>query len=134
MTDGESPRRIHVKQAHGGLAGGRYADDPRAVKPEVLFPDMLPRVKEIDRLPAHGKGGPIKEWFRAIKGEGPMPGSNFDYAVPLTEVVLLGAIAQRTGKTIEWDAENMTVKGRPELDALIKEPARPGWEYGEQLA
>ena len=70
---------------------------------------------------------------RAIKGEIKEPGSNFDYAVPLTEVVLLGAMAQRTGKTIEWDAENMSVKGQPELASLIKEPTRGGWSYGEGL-
>ena len=101
--------------------------------PNDRFNDQKPTLKEIERLPQVGKGGPIAEWFRAIKGEGPTPGSNFDYAVPLTEVVLLGAIAQRTGKTVEWDAENMTVKGQPELDSLIKEPLRKGWAYGENL-
>ena len=62
-----------------------------------------------------------------------MPGSNFDYAVPLTEMVLLGALAQRTGKSIEWDSKKMEVKGQPELDELIKEPARKGWQYGTSL-
>ena len=42
-------------------------------------------------------------------------------------------LAQLTGKTIEWDAENMTVKGQPELDVLLKEPAMKGWQYGEKL-
>ena len=62
-----------------------------------------------------------------------MPGCNFDYAVPLTEMVLLGALAQRTGKNIEWDSKQMKVKGQPEFNALIKEPARKGWQYGENL-
>ena len=75
---------------------------------------------------------PIGEWFDAIKNGG-MPGSNFDYAAPLTEMVLLGAIAQRSGKTIEWDAENMKVKGHPEFDAWIDEPARKGWDYGRNI-
>lgn len=114
-----------------------FHEDMRPTTPKLTpddrFLEMRSTLGKIERLPHDGRGGPIKEWFRAIKGEGPMPGSNFDYAVPLTEVVLLGAIAQRTGKTIEWDAENMTIKGQPELDALIKEPARPGWEYGENV-
>ena len=62
-----------------------------------------------------------------------MPGSNFDYAVPLTEMVLLGALAQRTGRSIEWDSKKMEVKGQPEFDELIKEPARKGWQYGTNL-
>ena len=48
-------------------------------------------------------------------------------------MVLLGALAQRTGRAIEWDAEKMQVVGQPELDALIKEPALEGWRYGENL-
>ncbi len=100
--------------------------------PRSRFDEMKKDLREIDRLPSLGNG-PINEFYRAIKGEIDAPGSPFDYAAPLTEVVLLGALAQRTGRTIEWDAENMTVKGQPELAPLIKEPAREGWSYGESL-
>lgn len=100
--------------------------------PSSRFQAMKPELAKIDRLPALGKG-PIDEFYRAIKGEIEAPGSNFEYAAPLTEVVLLGALAQRSGRTIEWDAEAMKVKGEPEMDAWIKEPARPGWAYGESL-
>jgi predicted dehydrogenase len=101
--------------------------------PAERFMEKKGELRKIDRLPPVGDG-PIEEWIRAIKGEGPMPGSNFDYAAPLTEVVLLGALAQRTGRTIDWDAEGMRVVGQPELGALVKEPAREGWRYGEGLA
>jgi predicted dehydrogenase len=103
------------------------------ITPADRFMEIKGELRKIDRLPPVGEG-PIEEWITAIKGEGPAPGSNFDYAVPLTEMVLLGALAQRTGRTIEWDAEAMTVKGQPDLDPLIKEPARDGWQYGENLA
>lgn len=78
------------------------------------------------------KGGPIDELFNHIKG-GPEPGSSFSYAVPLTEMILLGALTQRTGNTINWDAKNMKAKGLSELDAIIKEPVRGGWSFGENL-
>ncbi|MBK8979051.1 MAG: Gfo/Idh/MocA family oxidoreductase [Planctomycetes bacterium] len=110
---------------------GMRPDEPTIV-PASRFAALKDDLDRIEKLPSVGDG-PIDEWYRAIRGEGPMPGSNFDYAAPLTEMVLLGALAQRTGKTIEWDAENMTVKGQPELDPLIKEPAREGWRYGETL-
>lgn len=102
------------------------------ITPAARFMEMKGELREIERLPPVGDG-PLEEWISAIKGEGPLPGSNFEYAAPLTEMVLLGALAQRTGRTLEWDAEAMTVKGQPELDVLIKEPTREGWQYGENL-
>jgi hypothetical protein len=94
--------------------------------------EMKGELRKIEKLPPVG-AGPIEEWLRAIKGEGPPPGSSFDYAAPLTEMVLLGVLAQRSGRTIDWDSEAMQVKGQPEFDPLIKEPARDGWQYGENL-
>ncbi|MEM9479108.1 MAG: Gfo/Idh/MocA family oxidoreductase [Verrucomicrobiota bacterium] len=91
--------------------------------PDDRFNDRKPDLAKIDRLPHHGKGGPIQEWYRAIKNEGPTPGSNFDYAAPLTEMGLLGGIAQRTGKILEWDPEGMKIKGQSELDGLIRDSA-----------
>jgi hypothetical protein len=49
------------------------------------------------------------------------------------ETCLLGVLAERFGGRIEWDAENMRITNRPELNAFIKEPVRKGWEYGEDL-
>lgn len=45
----------------------------------------------------------------------------------LTETALLGNLAVRCGKRIEWDAKNMQAKGCPEAGALIKPTYRPGW-------
>ena len=96
------------------------------ITPAEHFMEIKGELREIDRMPAVGDG-PIDEWLRAIKGEGPAPGSSFEYASRLTEMVLLGALAQRTGRTIDWDQEAMTVKGQPELDLFLKEPTREGW-------
>ena len=68
-----------------------------------------------------------EEWLAAIRGQS-IALSNFDYAGPFTEVVLLGNLAVRLGKKITWDAANMKAVGLPEADALIKGEYRPGWE------
>jgi len=78
-------------------------------------------------------GGPFREWLRAIKGAGPEPGSNFSYSAKLTEIILLGVLAQRFNTRIEWDARNARITNHPELNVFVKEPVRKGWEYGETL-
>jgi len=112
-----------------------FHEGMRPTSPQLLprsrFVELKETLKAIPRMPKIN-GGPMGEWFEAIKG-GPMPGSNFDYSAPLTEMVLLGAIAQRAGITIEWDAKNMKVKGHPEFDAWIDEPARKGWDFGRNV-
>jgi predicted dehydrogenase len=78
-------------------------------------------------------GGPFHEWLNAIKQTGPEPGSNFTYAARLTEIVLLGVLAQRFNTRIEWDAKAGRITNHPELNAFVKEPVRQGWSYGETL-
>ncbi len=77
-------------------------------------------------------GRPVEELFAAIRGDIDKCGSNFDYAVPLTEIVLLGTIANRSGKKVEYLPDSMTFKDSS-LNGYIKEPVRKGWEYGEGL-
>ena len=78
-------------------------------------------------------GGPFQEWLRAIKGEDPMPGSNFDYSAGLTEMAQVGILAQRFNKTVKWDADKMKVTNSRKINAYVKEPVRKGWEYGDDL-
>ncbi|HTI72112.1 MAG TPA: Gfo/Idh/MocA family oxidoreductase [Candidatus Limnocylindria bacterium] len=70
--------------------------------------------------------GHHKEWIEACKGRG-KPLCNFDYSGPLTEAVLLGNVAFRTGKELEWDAKNMRAKNAPEADEFIQYKYREGW-------
>lgn len=83
-----------------------------------------PPAKSLPRI----RGGHFQEWAEAIRG-GPAPGSSFDYAADLTEVALIGVIAQRFGGRIEYDAANMKITNRPELDTHLRIHAREGWKY-----
>ncbi len=73
-------------------------------------------------------GEPQKEWTNAIKN-GLKCGSNFDYAVPLTNLCLLGNLAISCRKPIEWDPAKLEVKGMPEASKFIKRQYREGWDY-----
>lgn len=68
------------------------------------------------------------EWLEAIRNGTPT-GSNFAYAGPLTETVLLGNVSYRAGqKKLEWDAENLKVTNNvPEAAQYIKREYRKGW-------
>lgn len=82
-------------------------------------------------LPRNGKsdGGMKEEWVQAIMDNKPENAmSNFNYAAMLTETILLGNVAMRLGKTIEWDGPNLKVTNAPEAAKYIKREPRKGWE------
>ena len=54
-----------------------------------------------------------QEWCTAIR-ESRQPSTPFGYAGPLTETVLLGNVAYRSGSEIEWDSDKLSVVNAPE--------------------
>ena len=52
---------------------------------------------------------------------------NFDYAGALTETVLLGNVAYRTGKKLQWDAKRLKASNCAEADRFIQHQYRSGW-------
>lgn len=79
------------------------------------------------------EGGPQQEFLQAVKGDGPLPGSSFDYGADLTEMASLGVMAQRFNTRVEYDAKAMKITNNETLNRFIKEPVRDGWSYGEEL-
>lgn len=73
--------------------------------------------------------GHHQEWLEAMRhGKATGAGSplcRFDYASRLTELVLLGTVAYRSGKPLEWDRAKGG--GSPAQRALFSETYRPGW-------
>ncbi|MGC6456267.1 MAG: Gfo/Idh/MocA family oxidoreductase [Coraliomargaritaceae bacterium] len=112
-----------------------YHYDMRPNNVKLLMPDdqwhefrkTLPE-KTIPRI----KGSIQDDWALGIT-DGHVPCSNFEISTKLTEIILLGVVAQRAGHTISWNASEMEVPGHPELDPIIKQPVRDSWSYGEGL-
>ena len=65
-------------------------------------------------------------WVEAAKGtaEASCP---FDYAARLTEVMLLGIVALRVGRKIEYDGANMRVTNIAWANQFLSREYRPGW-------
>ncbi len=106
---------------------GMRPDSPR-LYPEEKWQEFKndPAKRPPKTLP-RAKGGIFGDWANAIKNGG-TPCSNFDYAAPLTEMIILGTLAIRTGKSVEFDSKNMKITNNPEAHALLEVPARKGWD------
>jgi predicted dehydrogenase len=105
----------------GAVLSGVWSASPKII-PEKRMKSYEPPSPSIPRSKGHHR-----DWINACKG-GPPASSNFDYGGRLTEIVLLGTVALRTGKTIHWDSPNMKATNAPEADPLIHGHFRKGWE------
>ena len=95
-----------------------------------------PNLGKPERLPINGRGdqGMKEEWARAIReGKPEIAYSNFDIAGMLTEAILLGNIAIRTGKKLEFDASKLKITNDEAANALVSKEYRKGWEITEKV-
>ncbi len=66
-------------------------------------------------------------WINSFKDKTQSPGS-FIYTGPVTETILLGAVALRAGKKVEYDSANMKITNIPEANKYLVREYRKGWE------
>ncbi|MCA9045450.1 MAG: Gfo/Idh/MocA family oxidoreductase, partial [Planctomycetaceae bacterium] len=85
-----------------GTEGLMFADYGKyKLFPSDKFAGFEPPPKNIPDSIGHHQ-----EWIRACK-DGSSTTCNFDYSGALTESVLLGNVAYRTGTSLDWDAANL---------------------------
>ncbi len=106
-----------------GSKGMLLADYGRYVLlPEKDFSGYTPPAPTIpDSIGHHA------EWIAACLSGGPTT-CNFDYSGNLSEAVLLGCVAYRTGQTIEWDPKHLRARHCKAADAILKPHFRHGWK------
>jgi predicted dehydrogenase len=94
--------------------------------PRLLAPGAKARAEAVPKTLPRRPGTWI-EWHEACRGGEPA-GCHFEWAVPLTSMVLLGNIAIRlAGKRLEWDAEAMRFPNHPAANSFLKETYHNGW-------
>jgi len=107
-----------------GTEATLFIPDMRASARPRIFP--VEREREFlaalppRRLP-RPVGGHHQDWIDAILHDRPA-GAPFSYGAPLTEKVLLGTLAQRTGKPVCWPADDLRFVDNPEAAALVRPP------------
>ncbi len=126
-------QHLHGAKAEGsgllivGEKGSFYSQNDYGAEHVLLPKDQFKDVKQpepsLPRSPGH-----FTEWVEGIKENNPnKPMSNFQYAGRLTETVLLGVVALKAGKAIQWDAHAMKARNCPEADQYIHRHYRRGY-------
>ena len=82
------------EHAQMGTNGVMYVGEKGKIFNDRLIPESLRRDYERPEPTIESSPGHYREWINACKG-GPPAGSNFEWAGPLTETVLMGNVALR---------------------------------------
>jgi predicted dehydrogenase len=109
-----------------GSRGTLYSPDDygeqHILLPRKNFEGYKPPQPTLPRSPGHHA-----EWIRACKGGAPAMSNFVDYASQLTETILLGNVAIRVGKRIDWDPVNLRARDLSAADQYIHREYRKGW-------
>ncbi len=92
----------------------------------ILDPKLNAQVKTIPSTLTR-RGDTWKEWLVACKG-GEKAGCSFDWARRITEFVLLGNLAVRTGRSVAFDPKTMHVTNNAAADELLRLKYYNGWK------
>jgi predicted dehydrogenase len=111
---------ILFRGSGGALLCDSVGENPRLI-PALRMGSFKQPPKTEERSIGH-----YEEWVEACKGGKPA-GVEFGYGALLTEIVLLGNIAIRTGEKLRWDGINMKITNHEGANSLIREPYYNGW-------
>ncbi len=106
--------KIYVSNDYGG---------EHVLLPRAKFEGFKAPPETLKRSPGHHK-----DWAMACKDPARPACSDFSYSGPLTEMVLLGVVAFRSGQKIEWDGPSMKATNCSAAEEFIRPAYRKGWE------
>ncbi len=116
-----------------GTGGVLYVGDKGKILDDKILPKSLRESYKIPAPSIPSSPGHEQEWILACKG-GPQAGSDFEWAGPLTETVLLGNVALRkelkeklSGQSLNWNPEKFSFSNLPEADRFLHYEYRQGW-------
>ena len=109
----------------GKILSGFRVESPRLIPKKRMEGRETPPARRRQADPGLSDG--LKQWAAACKG-GAQSAGNFINAWPITEAVNLYAVALRTGKRLQYDAENMRITNNPTANRYLTREYRKGWE------
>jgi len=95
-------------------------------------PKIIPEKRMVEltgaaRGPKEETNSNERAWIEAFKKGEESPGT-FLKAAPVTQTILLGAVAQRAGKKVVYDAEKVEIKDNDRANQYLTREYREGWE------
>jgi predicted dehydrogenase len=106
----------------GKLIHDTYGKNPRLL-PQSLHDSYGKPKAKLPRIPNENHE---MNWVDAAKGK-TQASCPFEYAAKLTEVMLLGVVALRAGRKIEYDGANMRITNVPAANQYLEREPRSGW-------
>lgn len=110
-----------------------FVGDKGKIFDDKIYPRSLRESYKIPEPTIPSSPGHMEEWVLACKGGNPA-GSNFDWAGPLTETVLLGNIALRKelreklcSQPLNFDPQTLSFSNMPEANEFLHYKYRQGW-------
>ncbi|HXM94277.1 MAG TPA: Gfo/Idh/MocA family oxidoreductase [Candidatus Dormibacteraeota bacterium] len=108
--------------AKGKLLHDTYGMNPRLL-PKTLHDSLGKPPRKLPRIAGEDHE---MNWVEAAKRkvEASCP---FEYAARLTEIMLLGVVALRAGRKIQYDGANMRITNVPQANDYLQREYRQGW-------
>src|SRR5215471_3237001 len=106
----------------GKILCGFNGAHPKII-PEAKMSSFQEPAKTLPRSP-----GNEREWLDACKGSKVKPGGNFEFEGMVTETLLLGNVAARTGEKLTWDRAGLKVTNNQAAQKFVRPERRSGWE------
>jgi predicted dehydrogenase len=108
---------------------GKLIHDTYGLKPRLLPASLHDAFgKPAQKLARIRDESHEMNWVDAAKGK-TASSCPFEYAARLTEVMLLGVVALRAGRKIEYDGANMRVTNLPRANDFLQREARAEWSH-----
>ena len=106
----------------GKILCGFNGANPKLI-PQAKMDSFTQPPKTLPRSP-----GNEREWLNACKGDKTKPGGNFEFSGLVTETLLLGNVASRTGQRLTWDRTSLSVPNNKTAQEYVAPERRKGWE------
>jgi hypothetical protein len=127
LSGGAQPPRPKQLEKGRTMSGDIMIGESGVLMEHRLVP--MARLREYGRPPKvlARSPGHDKEFVDACRGGEPAGSDFVAHSGLLTEACLLGNIAIRTGKKLEWDGANFKITNNEEANKLLHREYRAGW-------